>query len=161
MKNFFLILLFAMMITIKTSLEKSIPKETPEKFNFASIEQGAKLLENNKIISHPKSILNEDKDKYLLVPRTTENKFIIIELSEEIIIEKVAFVNYEYYSCTFKDIIIYGSQNYPCSNKDCWEELGRFSLINKIRITQKFDIIKPTVTRYLKIIFLTEYGKGF
>lgn len=123
-------------------------------FNFASFDVGAKIIASSPEIKKPSRILNEDRDQYLLVPRTASEKSIIIELSEEILMYSLAIANYEYYSCSVKLFKVYGSTQYPCPTENstgCWETLGVFRAENTRKV-QTFLLPKPSITRYIIMI---------
>ena len=144
-------------------------------FNFAAEESGAKILTSNpeaKVRIYPSvvieevlflqkvsRILNEDSDKYCLIPRTAPQKWIIVELSEEILMKSIALANFEYYSCSFKHFKVYGSVKYPCKGQKCWELVGSFQASNSRKV-QSFIFKKPSITRYIKLEFLTHYGEA-
>ncbi|KAJ0043327.1 hypothetical protein Pint_18383 [Pistacia integerrima] len=52
-------------------------------YNYASASKGAKVLAYNKEAKGAANILSTDKDKYLRNPCSAEEKFVVIELSEE------------------------------------------------------------------------------
>ena len=104
--------------------------------------------------------MNEDSDKYCLIPRSVPKKWIVVELSEEILMKSIAIANYEYYSCSFKHFKVYASVKYPCKEKsNCWELLGTFQAANSRKV-QHFTFKKPSITRYVKLEFLSHYGEN-
>ncbi|KAJ0100121.1 hypothetical protein Patl1_21040 [Pistacia atlantica] len=52
-------------------------------YNYASASKGAKVLAYNEEAKGAANILSTDKDKYLRNPCSAEEKFVVIELSEE------------------------------------------------------------------------------
>jgi hypothetical protein len=189
MNKFILLLIIIIIIIINKT--KITTKKNTNLINFASSESGANIKESNPEFLSPKSILSEDKEKYMLIKREVNNKYLIIQLSEEIIMESFTLINYEYYSCYFKNIQLFGSVKYPCydnnnnnnnnnninnnnnnnnkkndnfeqnNNKKCWEEIGNFTSKN-IKGSQTFLLLKkPFTIRYLKIIFLSGYGNEY
>jgi len=103
--------------------------------------------------------LNEDSDKYCLIPRNAPKKWIIVELSEEILMKSIALANFEYYSCSFKHFKVFASVKYPCKGEKCWELVGSFQAHNTRKV-QTFIFKKPTITRYIKLEFLSHYGES-
>ncbi|KAL9647373.1 hypothetical protein ABK040_011737 [Willaertia magna] len=136
-------------------------KEINLGFNFAAEEAGAKILTANPEAKKVSRILNEDTDKYCLIPRNAPSKFIIIELSEEIAMTSLALANFEYYSCSFKHFKVFGSVTYPCKKGDdkCWDLLGTFQAQNTRKV-QNFNLKKPSISRYIKLEFLSHYGEN-
>lgn len=130
-----------------------------KKFNFAAYDVGAKVLSTNPEAKKASRILNEDKDNYMLIPRHVDKKYITIELSEEILMNSFALANFEYYSSSPHLFQVLGSREYPCRAPKCyWEVLGTFEAQNT-RSVQKFMLQKPFVARYVKFLFLTQYGE--
>ncbi|KAK1287289.1 hypothetical protein QJS10_CPB19g00267 [Acorus calamus] len=60
-----------------------------KEYNYASASKGAKVLAFNKETKGASNILDKDKDKYLRNPCSAEEKYVIIELSEETKVDKV------------------------------------------------------------------------
>jgi hypothetical protein len=127
--------------------------------NFAAADVGAKIVASNPEAKKVSRILNEDKDNYMLNPRTADRKWITVELSEEILMHSFALANFEYYSCSPRLFQVLGSREYPCRAPKClWEVLGTFEAHNT-RTVQTFAIQNPrSTTRYVKFIFLSHYG---
>ena len=81
---------------VAKSSKKSI--ESKKKINFASQAAGAFIAN-----SHPESgrgysnLLNNDRDKYANAP-CAERKWVVIALSEDVIISSVVIANYEKHS---------------------------------------------------------------
>ncbi|XP_052138338.1 SUN domain-containing protein 4 [Oryza glaberrima] len=126
-------------------------------YNYASAAKGAKVLEFNKEAKGASNILDKDKDKYLRNPCSAEGKFVIIELSEETLVDTIAIANFEHYSSNLKEFEMLSSLNYPT---DSWETLGRFTVANA-KIAQNFTFPEPKWARYLKLNLLSHYGSEF
>ncbi|KAI5969993.1 hypothetical protein CANMA_001033 [Candida margitis] len=128
------------------------------KFNFASADCAATIIKTNSQTKGASAILKENKDSYLLNKCSVENKFIIIELCQDILISQVVLGNYEFFSSMFKDIRVSVSDRFPTQN---WRELGQFTAKN-IRDVQTFDIASPLIwARYIKLEILSHYGNEF
>ncbi|TVU36315.1 hypothetical protein EJB05_18246, partial [Eragrostis curvula] len=126
-------------------------------YNYASASKGAKVLDFNKEAKGASNILDKDKDKYLRNPCSAEGKFVIIELSEETLVDTIAIANFEHYSSNLKEFEISSSLIYPTEN---WETLGRFTVANA-KHAQNFTIPEPKWARYLKLNLLSHYGSEF
>lgn len=113
------------------------------KFNFASLDCAATIVKTNSEASGATSILTENKDKYLLNPCSAPNKFIIIELCQDILVEEVALANFEFFSSTFSRIRLSVSDLYPVA-KNGWRVLGEFDAENS-RNLQSFPIQNPQI----------------
>lgn len=126
-------------------------------YNYASASKGAKVLDFNKEAKGAPNILDKDKDKYLRNPCSAEGKFVIIELSEETLVDTVAIANFEHYSSNPKEFELLSSLTYPTEN---WETLGRFTVANA-KHAQNFTFAEPKWARYLKLNLVSHYGSEF
>ncbi|KAL5222827.1 hypothetical protein ABZP36_027540 [Zizania latifolia] len=126
-------------------------------YNYASAAKGAKLLDFNKEAKGASNILDKDKDKYLRNPCSAEGKFVIIELSEETLVDTIAIANFEHYSSNLKEFEMLSSMNYPTED---WETLGRFTAANA-KHAQNFSFPEPKWARYLKLNLVSHYGSEF
>ncbi|XP_062227442.1 SUN domain-containing protein 4-like [Phragmites australis] len=126
-------------------------------YNYASASKGAKVLDFNKEAKGASNILDKDKDKYLRNPCSAEEKFVIIELSEETLVDTIAIANFEHYSSNLKEFEMLSSLTYPTEN---WETLGRFTVAN-VKLAQNLTFPEPKWARYLKLNFLSHYGSEF
>jgi hypothetical protein len=126
-------------------------------YNYAAASKGAKVLDFNKEAKGASNILDKDKDKYLRNPCSAEGKFVIIELSEETLVNTIAIANFEHYSSNLKEFEISSSLTYPTES---WETLGRFTVANA-KHAQNFTIPEPKWARYLKLNLLSHYGSEF
>ncbi|XAR57462.1 hypothetical protein NMG60_11025616 [Bertholletia excelsa] len=126
-------------------------------YNYASAAKGAKVLAYNKEAKGASNILCREKDKYLRNPCSVEEKFIVIELSEETLVDTIEIANFEHHSSNLKDFELLGSLVYPT---DTWVELGYFTAGN-VKHSQRFVLQEPKWVRYLKLNLLTHYGSEF
>ena len=81
--------------------------------------------------------------------------WFVVELCEPIQVSSLELANFELYSSTPKDLIIYGSQNYPTRE---WISLGTYTASDE-RNLQHFDV-KDQVDfmKYIKIEMQSHYG---
>lgn len=128
-----------------------------EEYNYASASKGAKVLSYNKEAKGASNILNRDKDKYLRNPCSTEEKFVVIELSEETLVDTIEIANFEHHSSNLKDFELLGSPVYPT---DSWTKLGNFSAAN-MKHAQRFVLPEQKWVRYLKLNLLNHHGSEF
>ncbi|KAJ6829164.1 uncharacterized protein M6B38_267035 [Iris pallida] len=150
-----------------TAKEKSVSSETGnvihrlepggKEYNYASATKGAKILEYNKEAKGASNILDRDKDKYLRNPCSVEEKFVIIELSEETLVDSIELGNFEHYSSNLKDFELLSSLVYPT---DSWVMLGNLTAQN-VKHAQRFTLPEPKWARYLKVNLLSHYGSEF
>lgn len=134
-------------------------KTYKDKFNYASVNCAATVVKTNSEAKGASAILTEVKDSYLINKCSSPNKFVVIELCQDILINTVVIGNYELFSSMFKDLKFLVSDRFPVV--DGWRELGQFEAQN-IRDVQSFEIKNPLIwARYLKIDVLSHYGNEF
>lgn len=126
-------------------------------YNYASELKGAKVLASNKEAKGASNILNGDKDKYLHTPCSAQNKYVVLELSEETLVVTIAIANHEFYSSNLRVFELWGSSVYPT---DAWTNLGKFEAEN-VRTLQTFQLNEPQWVRYLKLVIVSYYGSDF
>ncbi len=128
-----------------------------KRHNFASSDTGARVIAASSDIISSTRILNEDPDKYCLIPQKVKKKWITIQLSEEILMDTFAIANFEHYACSFKVFQLLGTTQYPCVAPHChWTILGTFFGEDSKKL-QEFKLEKPFLTRFLKILFVSHY----
>jgi len=123
-------------------------------FNFASHAAGAVILDKSP--SNAKgfsNLLNDDKDKYAIAA-CSEKKWVVIGLSEDILVKTVVVSNYEKYSSQLKNFQLLASTSFPT---DQWINLGTYEAEARLG-EQVFDVNNSSShTRYLKFKFMTHY----
>ncbi|KAL1608181.1 hypothetical protein SLS60_003120 [Paraconiothyrium brasiliense] len=145
---------------ISWALSKDAGKTCKERFNYASFDCAATVLKTNPKAKSTSSILVENKDSYMLTECSAENKFIIVELCEDILVDTIVLANYEFFSSMFRHFRVSVSDRFPVK-LDRWRMLGTFEARNSREI-QPFLITEPQIwARYLRIEFLTHYGNEF
>ena len=128
-----------------------------ERFNYASFDCAATVLKTNSECKGSTSVLVENKDSYMLNACSAQNKFFIVELCNDILIDTVVLANFEFFSSTFRTFRVSISDRYPVKT-DKWKEIGVFEARNS-RDIQAFPIENALIwARYLRIEFLTHYG---
>jgi hypothetical protein len=139
---------------------KDAGKTCKERFNYASFDCAATVLKTNQKCKSSSSVLVENKDSYMLNECSTQNKFIIIELCDDILVDTVVVANFEFFSSMFRTFRISVSDRYPVK-LDRWKDLGTFEARNT-RDIQAFLVENPLIwARYVRIEFLTQYGSEF
>ncbi|CAK8564724.1 unnamed protein product [Lathyrus sativus] len=128
-----------------------------DEYNYASSSKGAKVLASNKDAKGASNILTRNQDKYLRNPCSSEDKFVVIELSEETLVDTIEIANFEHYSSNLKDFELHGSLVYPT---DVWIFLGNFTASN-VKQVQRFVLQEPKWVRYLKLSLQSHYGFEF
>lgn len=131
-----------------------------ERFNYASFDCAATVLKTNPECKGSSSVLIENKDSYMLNECRAQNKFLILELCDDILVDTVVLANYEFFSSIFRTFRVSVSDRYP-AKPDQWKELGVYEARNT-REVQAFAVENPLIwARYLKIELLTHYGNEF
>ncbi|KAG9196072.1 hypothetical protein G6011_01193 [Alternaria panax] len=141
-------------------LSKDAGKTCKERFNFASFDCAATVLKTNKQAKSSSSILVENKDSYMLNICSADNKFLIVELCDDILVDTIVLANYEFFSSMFRHFRVSVSDRYPVK-LDKWRTLGTFEARNS-RDIQPFLITEPQIwARYLRVEFLTQFGNEY
>lgn len=131
-----------------------------ERFNYASFDCAATVLKTNPECKGSSSILVENKDSYMLNECRAQNKFLILELCDDILVDTVVLANYEFFSSIFHTFRVSVSDRYP-AKPDQWKELGVYEARNT-REVQAFAVENSLIwARYLRVEFLTHYGHEF
>ena len=131
-----------------------------ERSNYASFDCAATVLKANPECKGATSVLVENKDSYMLNECSAKNKFLIVELCDDILVDTVVLANFEFFSSTFRSFKVSVSDRYPVK-MDRWKELGNFVARNS-REVQAFAIENPLIwARYLRIEFLTHFGNEY
>ncbi|MCJ1413581.1 hypothetical protein MMC19_007702 [Ptychographa xylographoides] len=131
-----------------------------ERFNYASFDCAATVLKTNPECKGSTSVLVENKDSYMLNLCSAKNKFFVVELCNDILIDTVVLGNFEFFSSTFRTFRVSVSDRYPVKI-DKWKDLGTFEARNS-RDVQAFLVENPLIwARYLRIEFLTHYGNEY
>lgn len=139
---------------------KDAGKTCKERSNYASFDCAATVLKTNPECKGATSVLVENKDSYLLNECSAKNKFLIVELCNDILVDTVVLANFEFFSSMFRTFRVSVSDRYPVK-LDKWRELGTFEARNS-RQVQAFLVEIPLIwARYLRIEFLTHFGNEF
>jgi hypothetical protein len=124
--------------------------------NFASNAAGAVIMSANPEMTGVTSLLGDDSDHYAL-SRCDVKKFVILGLSEDVLVDTLILFNEEKYSSAVNHFKVLGAQKYPASE---WIVLGNFSAENKLG-AQSFPIAVRSWVRYIKVNWLSHYGHEF
>jgi hypothetical protein len=146
---------------------------TRKNINFASVKAGALILETSVGASGYDNLLNEDIDKYGLTECSNKEKWVVIGLSEhvllmrimiyhicftvslaQVLITSVVIISYEKYSSLVKDFQLFSSMTHPVTE---WHDLGVYHAKQTLG-EQLFNLTTPSWGRYLKFKFLSAYG---
>ena len=131
-----------------------------ERFNYASYDCAATILKTNPEAKGANAVLGKNKDSYMLNECSAQNKYIILELCDDISIDTIVLANFEFFSSTFRTFRVSVSDKYPVK-VDKWKTLGTFEARNT-RDVQAFLVENPVIwARYLRIEFLSHYGNEY
>ena len=123
-------------------------KTSKERFNYASFDCGATILKTNPESRTSSAILIENKDTYMRNPCSVSNKFVVIELCEDILVDTVVLANYEFFSSMIRTFRVSVSDRYPVKLSS-WKTLDEFEARNS-REVQPFMVRNPLIwARYL------------
>ena len=122
--------------------------------DYASKAAGALILEKSSSFKGTSNLLNEDKDKYAIAP-CEDKKFVVVGLSEDILVKQIILANYERFSSRVKDFQVLGSQT-----MGKWVDLGTYTA-KPDNGKQTFDLVEPAWARYIKFKFHTHFGSEY
>lgn len=139
---------------------KDAGKTCKERSNYASFDCAATALKTNPECKGSTAVLVENKDSYMLNICSAKNKFFIVELCDDILIDTVVLANFEFFSSMFRTFRVSVSDRYPVKLEK-WKELGTFEARNS-REVQAFLVENPLIwARYLRVEFLTHFGNEY
>ena len=132
--------------------------------DYASKHSGANIIDKSKDFQGTSNLLVDDDDRYAISPCDIGNggtKYVIVALSEDILVKTIKLLSYERYSSQTKQFQVHGSQTYPISTK--WVDLGTFTAKPWYNTNgqQTFELEQGVWARYLKFRFLSHYGNEF
>ena len=73
-------------------------KPLKDRFNHLAADLGAKVLAKNYELQASSLVLNEDRDRYMLMEREVKKKWFTISLVEDILLDTLVLGNFEHYS---------------------------------------------------------------
>ncbi|RDA83159.1 hypothetical protein CP532_5531 [Ophiocordyceps camponoti-leonardi (nom. inval.)] len=139
---------------------KDAGKTCKERFSYASFDAGATVLKSATGAKNARAILVENKDTYMLLECAVPSKYVIVELSDDILVDTVVIANFEFFSSMIRHFRVSVSDRYPVK-MDKWRELGVFQARNS-RDIQPFLVENPQIwAKYIRIEFLTHYGNEY
>ncbi|KAF9575667.1 hypothetical protein EC968_002230 [Mortierella alpina] len=139
-------------------IKSEYAKDPKDRFNHASATCAASVVRASKDATSVTAILNEGKDNYMLNKCATKEKFFVVELCEEILVDTFILGNYEFFSSTFKDFVV-SVNRYP-PREDGWSILGYFQARNT-RDAQVFKPASPQLATYIRFDFVSHYGNEY
>eukprot|EP00529_Nitzschia_sp_RCC80_P007613 CAMPEP_0113524652 /NCGR_PEP_ID=MMETSP0014_2-20120614/46328_1 /TAXON_ID=2857 /ORGANISM="Nitzschia sp." /LENGTH=1379 /DNA_ID=CAMNT_0000422773 /DNA_START=158 /DNA_END=4297 /DNA_ORIENTATION=- /assembly_acc=CAM_ASM_000159 len=125
--------------------------------DYASKSAGALIIDKSHDFKGTSNLLNGDKDKYAITPCEEKKKFVVLSLSEDILVKEIKLANYERFASTMKNIQVMGSQTLGTRT---WFDLGNYTARPGLG-EQDFAVEKPAWARYLKFKFRTHHGMEY
>lgn len=139
---------------------KDAGKTCKERFSYSSFDAGATVLKTGPGTKNAKAILVEHKDSYMLLECSRQSKYVIVELSDDILIDTVVLANFEFFSSMIRHFRVSVSDRYPVKI-DRWRTIGTFEARNS-RDIQPFLVENPQIwAKYVRLEFLTHYGNEY
>ena len=139
---------------------KDAGKTCKERFSYSSFDGGATVLKTSPGAQNSKAILVENKDSYMLFTCSQENKFVIVELSEDILVDTIVLANFEFFSSMIRSFRVSVSDKYPVKMEK-WKDLWTFQARNS-RDIQSFLVENPKIwAKYILIELLSHYGNEY
>lgn len=129
--------------------------DDPKSFNFAAHSAGAVVIEKSPASAKGfHNLLNDDKDKYGICS-SKDDKWVVIGLSEDVLITSVTIATYEKYSSVIREFHLLASPVYPTLE---WIKLGKFIAEPRLG-EQMFNIVNVSGahTRYMKLEILSHH----
>ncbi|RNF06730.1 hypothetical protein TraAM80_03753 [Trypanosoma rangeli] len=122
--------------------------------NYAAAYLGATLTDFNRACKGASSVLNDEKEKYMICACEAARKLFTVQLIREIEVRVVTLVNMEHFSSSVKKFVLLGSKKYPTNE---WRVLGEFEA-SPWRGTQHFDVPTQEPVRFLRFMWATSHG---
>ncbi|KJZ75988.1 hypothetical protein HIM_04444 [Hirsutella minnesotensis 3608] len=139
---------------------KDAGKTCKERFSYSSFDAGATVLKTAPGAKNARAILVENKDTYMLLECAATSKYVIVELSDDILIDTIVLANFEFFSSMIRHFRVSVSDRYPVKTEK-WRDLGVFEARNS-RDIQPFLVENPQIwAKYVKIEFMSHYGKEY
>ncbi|KAL7955428.1 UNC-like C-terminal domain-containing protein [Trichoderma compactum] len=143
-----------------TYRSKDAGQTCKERFSYSSFDAGATVLKAGPQAKNAKAILVENKDSYMLLECAAQHKYVIVELSDDILIDTIVIANFEFFSSMVRHFRVSVSDRYPVKMEK-WREIGIFEAANS-RDIQAFLVQNPQIwAKYIRLEFLTHYGNEY
>ncbi|KAJ7051823.1 UNC-like C-terminal-domain-containing protein [Mycena amicta] len=132
-----------------------------DRFNYAGVDCSARVHTSHRTAKSALSILSYKRDKYMLSPCRDKEKFVVVELCDDIRIDTVQLANFEFFSGVFKEFTVSVAKTYT-TDPEGWTFAGSYTAKN-IRVVQSFH--PPTTLRdfyrFIRIDFQSHYGNEY
>jgi hypothetical protein len=125
--------------------------------DYASKSAGGLVIDKSKNFKGTSNLLTSDRDRYAIVECHEPSKWVVIGLSEDILVKRVGLAMYERYSSHVKDFALLAAST-TTGGSDSWRSLGNFTAA-PVPGEQIFDMKVPVWARYVKLVLLSHYGQ--
>ncbi|OAO17782.1 SAD1, spindle pole body-associated protein [Blastocystis sp. ATCC 50177/Nand II] len=122
------------------------------RIDYASSKAGSLLIAKSKGMSGADALFVSSKYKYALSECRVE-KWFVFSLAEMILIDSIATSNFERFSSSVKDFLVYGSAVYPTIS---WSFIGYFRAKDKSDL-QVFNVTTTTWVKYIRVEWVSWY----
>ncbi|GAB0495144.1 hypothetical protein MMPV_006442 [Pyropia vietnamensis] len=126
-------------------------------FNFASVDAGARVLAASEGTIGQKNVIDENRDKYALAPCRVNPRWVVIELSEKMVIHAVEVGHFEFYASAPLRVAVLGATVYPAAS---WRLLGSWAYRDSHAV-QWFALPASALVKYVRVVFLGSVGGEF
>lgn len=134
------------------------PPAVDERFvnavDYASKSAGGLVIDKSPNFHGTSNLLTSDRDRYAIVECREPAKWVVIGLSEDILVKRIGISMLERYSSHVKDFSLLVST----TGTEAWRELGNFTAA-RAPGEQVFDMAVPMWARYVKFQILSHYGQ--
>ncbi len=121
---------------VQSDAPKQVSKKTSgrDRFNFASFDCGAIVLASDSGAKKTSAVLSENRDSYMINKCSETEKYLVVQLCDEILIDTIVLANFEFFSSIFKNVRFSVSDQYP-PKSNRWLPIGDFVARNS-RVVQ-------------------------
>lgn len=142
--------------------DEKLLKSFKDRFNYASSACSARILSSNSGTLSGSAVLSSNKDAYLRNRCSLRDKFLVVELCEEIKVEGIVLGNYELFSSTFRDFKVYAAVKSTADPAQpvIWKLLLSAQMAsdpNFLHSDQAFPVGSSLFFKYLRIEFGDEH----
>ena len=141
--------------------DEKLLKSFKDRFNYASSSCSARILSSNPETLSASAVLSANKDAYMRNSCSVKNKFLVVELCEDVKVDGIILGNYELFSSTFKGFKVHAAiKSTDPSQQIIWKLLltAQMSSDSKfLHSDQAFPIESSLFFKYLRIEFDDEF----
>lgn len=146
-------------VEIDVDIDASATTGTQHRKNFASVTAGASIMTKNPEMTGTSSLLLDGSGDSYALSRCDAKKYVVIGLSEEVLIDTLIISNDEKFSGSIHRFRLLGSDVFPSTE---WKILGNFVARNALG-AQTFTVAPENRVwvKYVKISWLSHYSNEY